>query len=71
MTRKEQVMRRAASEAVRFKRDSLLKKCDWTQIHDASVDQEAWAIYRQSLRDITEHVNFPELLEEDWPVKPE
>jgi hypothetical protein len=27
-------------------------------------------VYRQALRDITDHVNFPYLADEDWPVKP-
>lgn len=26
--------------------------------------------YRQALRDITDHVNFPYLNDADWPVKP-
>jgi hypothetical protein len=29
------------------------------------------AAYRQALRDITTHANFPNLTEEDYPVKPE
>jgi len=27
--------------------------------------------YRQALRDITTHPNWPNLEESDWPVKPE
>ena len=27
--------------------------------------------YRQALRDITTHSNWPNLNPEDWPVKPE
>jgi len=26
--------------------------------------------YRQALRDITDHSNWPNLQEADWPVKP-
>jgi len=26
--------------------------------------------YRQALRDITDHANFPYLAEDDWPTKP-
>jgi hypothetical protein len=40
-------------------------------ILDAPVDATAWGTYRQALRDITGHVNFPYLTEADWPVKPE
>jgi hypothetical protein len=28
------------------------------------------ATYRQALRDITGHANFPYLEDADWPVKP-
>ena len=32
-------------------RDSMLKESDWTQVADAPVDRQAWATYRQALRD--------------------
>jgi hypothetical protein len=32
-------------------RNDLLKESDWTQLPDATVDREAWARYRQALRD--------------------
>jgi hypothetical protein len=54
----------------RSKRDGLLAQSDWTQVADAPVDATAWATYRQALRDITTHVNWPNLSEDDWPVKP-
>ena len=54
----------------RSTRDSLLSDSDWTQVADAPVDATAWATYRQALRDITDHANFPHLDEADWPVKP-
>lgn len=38
-------------ERMRNHRDRLLKESDWTQVADAPVDQEAWATYRQTLRD--------------------
>jgi hypothetical protein len=56
---------------MRNKRNYFLSGSDWTQVADAPVDQTAWATYRQSLRDITNHVNFPYLADEDWPVKPD
>ena len=56
--------------SVRSTRDSLLADTDWTQVADAPVDATAWATYRQALRDITDHVNFPYVVEADWPIKP-
>jgi hypothetical protein len=38
-------------ERMRLHRDRLLKESDWTQLPDAPVDREAWATYRQALRD--------------------
>lgn len=54
----------------RSKRNALLTESDWTQVADAPVDATAWATYRQALRDITTHANWPNLSEADWPVKP-
>jgi hypothetical protein len=36
---------------MRFQRDRLLVESDWTQVADAPVDRQAWATYRQALRD--------------------
>ncbi len=55
---------------VRKTRNALLADSDWTQITDATVDKTTWATYRQSLRDITKHSNFPNLDSDDWPVAP-
>lgn len=65
---------------VRQRRDALLAECDWVTVK--AVDQnaqdslgiqvpQAWLTYRQALRDITSHANFPNLTETDWPTKPE
>jgi hypothetical protein len=32
-------------------RNRLLAESDWTQLPDATCDREAWATYRQALRD--------------------
>ena len=53
---------------VRSTRNSMLKDCDWTQIADSTADKEAWATYRQALRDITAQAGFPWTI--DWPVAP-
>ena len=39
-------------EQIRLWRDSELLASDWTQLQDSPVDKEAWAIYRQKLRDL-------------------
>lgn len=57
-----------AEKAIRFERNSLLVACDWTQLPDAPVDQTAWAVYRQALRDITDQEGFPSSVV--WPVPP-
>ena len=61
----------AQSKKVRAQRNNLLSASDWTQVADAPVDQTAWATYRQELRDITQHPNWPHLEDSDWPVKPQ
>ena len=54
----------------RGQRDSLLTQSDWTQVADAPVDATAWSTYRQALRDLPSHANWPNLNDGDWPVKP-
>jgi hypothetical protein len=53
---------------VRSIRDNRLMYTDWTQVADAPVDKEAWAVYRQALRDVTQQEGFPMRVE--WPVPP-
>jgi hypothetical protein len=60
----------AAATLNRAIRDDLLSVSDWTQIADAPVSAGQWATYRQALRDITSHANWPHLDEADWPTKP-
>lgn len=36
---------------LRHRRNELLDESDWTQVLDSPVDREAWAEYRQQLRD--------------------
>lgn len=56
------------SEAMRATRNQLLTSCDWTQVADAPIDKEAWATYRQALRDLPSQEGFPN--EVTWPVEP-
>lgn len=59
-----------AEQDVRYKRNKLLSESDWTQLADASATASDWTTYRQALRDITSHANFPNLQDADWPTKP-
>ena len=59
----------AAASRIRSKRDQLIADTDWMALSDNTLTPE-WATYRQALRDITDHANFPWLNDEDWPVKP-
>ena len=63
-----------ASNNVRSQRDTLLADSDWRVIKAQETStpmSQAWVDYRQALRDITDHANFPWLNDDDWPVKPE
>jgi len=55
--------------ANRTKRDGLLAATDYFALTDVTMDA-AMTTYRQALRDITAHENFPYLTDEDWPVAP-
>jgi len=59
-----------AAERVRSERDRLLAETDWTGLSDVTMSAEM-TTYRQALRDITSHANFPNLEDADWPTKPE
>ena len=60
--------REAKANEVRGERNAKLDGSDWTQVIDAKVDQAAWAVYRQALRDITQQSGFP--YDVVWPVEP-
>jgi len=63
-----------AAASVRTQRDAKLAESDWMVIKSAETGvalATEWATYRQALRDITTHANFPYLTETDWPTKPE
>jgi hypothetical protein len=53
-------------------RNQLLYASDWTQIPNnplTAEQQQAWAVYRQELRDITIQAGYPFNI--IWPVQPE
>jgi len=68
----EEIAQRTEDQAtsVRSQRNELVADTDWMALSDNTLTPE-WATYRQALRDITDHANFPWLGDEDWPVKPE
>ena len=56
---------------VRAERDRLLADCDWTQVADAPLTasvKQAWADYRQTLRDIPQTQDDPDSIV--WPETP-
>ena len=58
-----------AAERNRNERDRLIAETDWWASSDLTMTAEQTA-YRQALRDITTHANWPHLEEADWPTKP-
>jgi len=53
------------------RRNEALAETDWTQTNDSPLsesNQLKYRTYRQALRDLTTHENWPELQEEDWPT---
>ena len=59
-----------AAAQVRYKRDGLLAETDFYALSDVTMT-DAMTTYRQALRDITAHSNFPhKLTDDDWPEKP-
>ena len=54
---------------VRNQRTQLLTASDWTQLPDVPLaTKEAWATYRQALRDVT---NQPDPFNISWPTPPQ
>ena len=61
-----------AAAAATTQRNDLLSASDWTQIPNGpltALQQQAWATYRQQLRDITDQPGYPMTIE--WPVAPQ
>jgi hypothetical protein len=57
----------------RQERNNYLSWCDWTQGADSPLDDSKkaeWATFRQALRDLSTHSNWPDLQEDDWPTEP-
>jgi hypothetical protein len=58
-----------AAASARADRDNKLAKTDFYALSDVTMSAEM-ATYRQALRDITTHANWPNLNDDDWPTKP-
>jgi len=58
------------AESVRRQRNGKLAETDFYALSDVTMSAEM-TTYRQALRDITDHANFPYLEDADWPTKPE
>ena len=59
----------ATAETNRTTRDNKLAETDFYALSDVTMSAEM-TTYRQALRDITTHANWPNLEEADWPTKP-
>jgi len=53
----------------RSTRDSKLAETDWTAMSDGTR-ADNMKTYRQALRDLPTHKNWPNLEDADWPTKP-
>ena len=59
----------AKAKEMRSDRDAKLADTDWMALSDVTMSA-GMTTYRQALRDITAHANWPNLEEADWPTKP-
>jgi len=60
-----------SAESLRMQRDQKLTGTDWSQVADSPLSDEgkqAYRDYRQALRNITNHANWPNLTDQDWPT---
>ena len=54
-------------EGVRKKRNKMLSECDWTQMNDVKLSDDAeWKAYRQLLRDLPSSVDLEKIV---YPLK--
>ena len=58
-----------AMDKLRAKRNARLVACDYTQLPDFAGDKQAWATYRQTLRDLPANVSDARIFDA-WPNKP-
>ena len=58
-----------AEEYNRNVRNGKLAETDWWALSDQTITEQQRS-YRQALRDITDHENWPFLEDSDWPTEP-
>ncbi len=59
------------AESYRSRRNGMLASSDWTQQPDIPEETRTkWQSYRQALRDLPTHENWPNLEQSDWPSQP-
>lgn len=56
-----------SAKSTRAKRDDLISATDFYALTDVTMPSDM-TTYRQALRDITDHANWPYLEEADWPT---
>lgn len=56
-------------ERIRLWRTAELAASDWTQVADSKADKAAWAVYRQTLRDLPSQNADPKKIV--FPSRPE
>ena len=59
----------ATATSNRATRDTLIAASDFYALTDVTLTADM-TVYRQALRDITAHNNWPNLADSDWPTKP-
>ena len=55
--------------SMRHLRNELLEETDWNAMSDVTMADDM-KTYRQALRDLPTHKNWPNLEDADWPTKP-
>tara|TARA_X000001382_G_C3169713_1_gene179071 strand:- start:78 stop:578 length:501 start_codon:yes stop_codon:yes gene_type:complete len=56
-------------ERMRNIRNSMLTETDFYALSDVTMS-DSMKTYRQALRDLSTHSNWPNITESDWPTKP-
>jgi|TARA_R100000426_G_scaffold54899_2_gene39458 hypothetical protein len=61
----------SAAATNREDRNAMLRDTDWWAMSDTPTMTSEQTAYRQALRDLPSHSNWPHLEDSDWPTKPE
>ena len=69
-TEEQETYNNEVAELNRSSRDHRLAETDWWALPDSPTMTTEQTTYRQALRDITSHANWPHLEDADWPTKP-